>query len=48
MSENEEKVMIICTHAGDNPEKAAMPFVMANGAMAMDVKIAFEPLSLTI
>ena len=38
MSENEEKVMIICTHAGDNPEKAAMPFVMANGAMAMDVK----------
>ena len=38
MSENEEKVMIFCTHAGDNPEKAAMPFVMANGAMAMDVK----------
>jgi uncharacterized protein involved in oxidation of intracellular sulfur len=38
MSENEEKVLIIGTHAGDNPEKAAIPFVMANGAMAMDVK----------
>ncbi len=38
MSEKEEKVMFICTHAGDNPEKAAMPFVMGCAALAMDVK----------
>ena len=38
MSETEEKVLFICTHAADKPEKAATPFVMANGAMAMDVK----------
>ncbi len=38
MAEKEEKVLIIGTHAADNPEKAAMPFVMANAALAMDVK----------
>ena len=38
MPENEEKVMFICTHAGDNPEKAAIPFVMASAALAMDIK----------
>jgi len=35
---NEEKVLYIATCAGDNPEKAAMPFVMANAALAMDIK----------
>lgn len=34
----EETIMYFATHAGDNPEKACMPFVMANGAMAMDIK----------
>ena len=34
----EEKIMFICTHSGDKPEKAATPFVMANAALAMDVK----------
>jgi predicted peroxiredoxin len=38
MAEKEEKVMLICTHAGDNPEKAAMSFVMGTAALAMDVK----------
>ncbi len=38
MSEKEEMVMFICTHAGDNPEKAAIPFVMGSAALAMDVK----------
>jgi uncharacterized protein len=38
MSENEEKVMFVCTHAGDNPEKAAIPFVMGSAARAMDAK----------
>ena len=38
MEQKEERVLFICTHAADNPEKAAMPFVMGNAAMAMDVK----------
>ena len=38
MAEKEERILFICTHAEDNLEKAAMPFVMANAAMAMDVK----------
>jgi len=33
-----EKNLYIATCAGDNPEKAAMPFVMANAALAMDVQ----------
>ncbi|NDY42245.1 multidrug transporter [Dissulfurirhabdus thermomarina] len=38
MTEQEEKILYICTHADDDPEKAAMPFVMANAALSMDVK----------
>lgn len=38
MPEKEEKIMFICTHGADHPEKAAMPFVMGNAALAMDVK----------
>ena len=39
MTENqEEKILYIATCAGDNPEKAAMPFVMGNAALAMDIK----------
>ncbi|OQY07516.1 MAG: multidrug transporter [Desulfobacteraceae bacterium 4572_123] len=38
MPEQEEKNLYFCTHAGENPEKAAMPFVMAIAAMAMDIK----------
>ena len=39
MSETkEEKILYIATCAGDNPEKAAMPLVMANAALAMDIK----------
>lgn len=33
-----EKVLYIGTQAGDAPEKAAMPFVMANAALAMDIQ----------
>jgi len=32
-----EKMMYIATCAGENPERAAMPFVMANAAMAMEM-----------
>jgi len=39
MTENQaEKILYIATCAGDNPEKAAMPFVMANAALAMDIQ----------
>ena len=39
MTENkEEKILYIGTCAGDNPEKASMPFVMACAALAMDIK----------
>lgn len=36
--EKVEKILYFATHAGDNPEKAAMPFVMANAALAMDME----------
>ena len=32
------KNLYIGTHTGENPEKAAMPFVIANAALAMDIK----------
>jgi uncharacterized protein involved in oxidation of intracellular sulfur len=38
MSEKEELIMYIATCADDNAEKAAMPLVMANAALAMDIK----------
>jgi len=33
-----EKILYIGTAAGEDPEKAAMPFVMAGAALAMDVE----------
>jgi uncharacterized protein involved in oxidation of intracellular sulfur len=33
-----EKILYIGTHAGENSEKAAMPFVMGNAALAMDIE----------
>jgi len=38
MTEKTEKILYIGTCAGEDPEKAAMPFVMANAAMAMDIE----------
>ncbi len=38
--ENTEKLVYVITHAEDNPEKAIIPFVLANGAMAMDVDVS--------
>jgi uncharacterized protein involved in oxidation of intracellular sulfur len=37
-TEQTEKILYIGTRAGDDPEKAAMPFVMANAALAMDIE----------
>lgn len=34
----EEKILYIATCAGEDPEKASMPFVMACAALAMDIK----------
>ena len=33
-----EKMLYIATCAGENPERAAMPFVMANAALAMEME----------
>ena len=39
MTENkEEKIVYFCTKAGEDSEKAAMPFVMACAALAMEIK----------
>jgi uncharacterized protein involved in oxidation of intracellular sulfur len=37
-TETTEKILYIGTTAGNDPEKAAMPFVMANAALAMDIE----------
>lgn len=37
-AEQVEKILYIGTHAGENAEKAALPFVMANAALAMDMQ----------
>ncbi len=36
--EKTEKIIIFATHGPEDPEKASLPFVMANAAMALDVK----------
>jgi uncharacterized protein len=38
MADKTEKIMYFATHADDDPEKAAMPFVMASAALAMDME----------
>jgi uncharacterized protein len=38
MSEEKEKIFLIVTHAGEDPERATFPFVLANAALAMDVE----------
>ena len=38
MSEEQtEKIVYITTFAGENPEKASLPFVLANAALTMDI-----------
>ena len=38
MSEEKEKIVLISTHAGEDPERATFPFLLANAAQAMDVE----------
>jgi predicted peroxiredoxin len=35
---HEEKITVIATHGGEDPERATLPFVVATAALAMDVK----------
>ena len=37
MAEN-EKIVYIVTHGGEDPERASLPFVLANAAQVMDVE----------
>ncbi len=38
MSDSPEKIVYITTYGPDSPEKATLPFVLANAALAMDVE----------
>jgi uncharacterized protein involved in oxidation of intracellular sulfur len=38
MSEKEEKILYLSTHGDENIDKASIPFVLAIGALAMDVQ----------
>ena len=33
-----EKIVIIATHGGEDPERASLPLVIANAALAMDIE----------
>ena len=35
---NVEKLVIIATHGGEDPERACLPFVAANAALALDTQ----------
>ncbi|MEJ2025002.1 MAG: DsrE family protein [Deltaproteobacteria bacterium] len=37
MTEQQQMVVYIGTHAGEDPERASLPFVLGNAALAMDV-----------
>jgi predicted peroxiredoxin len=36
--EKKEKIVYVVTHGADDPERAILPFMHANGALAMDVE----------
>lgn len=37
MAEKQEKILYLCTCGAENPEKAHIPFVLGNAALAMDI-----------
>jgi len=43
-----KKIVIIGTHADENPEKATLPFVMANTALASDVEVVVALQSMAV
>ena len=38
MTDKQDKIAIIATHGAEDPERATLPFVVANAAQAMDTK----------
>ena len=38
MAEEKEKIVLIATHAGEDPERAVFPFMLATAGQAMDVE----------
>jgi predicted peroxiredoxin len=38
MSEEKEKIVLIATHGGEDPERCIFPMMLANAAQAMDVE----------
>jgi uncharacterized protein involved in oxidation of intracellular sulfur len=40
MTDKEKKIIYVGMHAADDPEKAAMPFVLACAALAMNIKVS--------
>jgi uncharacterized protein involved in oxidation of intracellular sulfur len=38
MTEKMDKILVIATHGAEDPERATLPFVVANAAQAMDTK----------
>jgi predicted peroxiredoxin len=36
--EQQEKIVIVATNGGEDPERASLPFVVANAALAMDTQ----------
>ena len=38
MAEEKEKIVLVATHAGEDPERAIFPLMLANAAQSMDVE----------
>jgi predicted peroxiredoxin len=38
MADKQDKIVVIATHGADDPERATLPFVVANAAQTMDTK----------
>ncbi len=36
--EKQERIVYVATHGAEDPERASLPFVLANAALAMDVE----------
>ena len=45
-----EKIVVVGTHGAEDPERATLPFVVANAALAMDVKavVALQGVAVTL
>ena len=39
MSENNGKIVLVCTHGPEDPERATIPFVVATAAQASDIPV---------